>query len=91
MVCPACNLERKITRAEIVEQRREMVKQRWNPMGIISPGSPGLYEEQFTKALGKYAEYAICNTVWFNPKSEMTRNVGAAFAKLFEEVAEMGK
>ncbi len=27
--------------------RREMVKQRWNPMGIISPGSPGMYEEQF--------------------------------------------
>jgi branched-chain amino acid transport system substrate-binding protein len=61
--------------------RREMVKQRWNPMGIISPGSPGLYEEQYTKALGKYAEYAICNTVWYNPKSEMTRIVGAAFRK----------
>ena len=27
--------------------RREMVKQRWNPMGIISPGSPGMYEAQF--------------------------------------------
>src|SRR3954471_22579788 len=27
--------------------RREMVKQRWNPMGIISPGSPGMYEEQY--------------------------------------------
>jgi len=61
--------------------RREMVKQRWNPMGVISPGSPGLYEEQYTKALGKYAEYAICNTVWYNPKSEMTRTVGAAFRK----------
>jgi len=61
--------------------RREMVRQRWTPMGIISPGSPGLYEEQFTKGLGKYAEYAICNTVWFNPKSEMTKIVGAAFKK----------
>jgi branched-chain amino acid transport system substrate-binding protein len=61
--------------------RREMVRQRWNPMGIVSPGSPGLYEEQFTKALGKYAEYAICNTVWFNPKSDMTRTVTAAFKK----------
>ena len=36
--------------------RREMVKQRWNPMGIISPGSPGMYEEQFFKTLGKLAE-----------------------------------
>jgi len=61
--------------------RREMVKQRWNPMGIISPGSPGLYEEQYTKSLGKYAEYAICNTVWFNPRSDMTKLVGAAFKK----------
>ena len=33
--------------------RREMVKQRWNPMGIISPGSPGMYEEQYFKTLGK--------------------------------------
>ncbi|MCX7891485.1 MAG: ABC transporter substrate-binding protein [Burkholderiales bacterium] len=61
--------------------RREMVRQRWNPMGIISPGSPGLYEEQYTKALGKYAEYAICNTVWYNPRSDMTRTVAAAFKK----------
>jgi branched-chain amino acid transport system substrate-binding protein len=61
--------------------RREMVKQRWNPMGIISPGSPGLYEEQYTKSLGKYAEYAICNTVWYNPKSDMTKTVAAAFKK----------
>ncbi|NJN40455.1 MAG: ABC transporter substrate-binding protein, partial [Gammaproteobacteria bacterium] len=29
--------------------RREMVKQRWNPMGVISPGSPGMYEEQFSR------------------------------------------
>jgi branched-chain amino acid transport system substrate-binding protein len=61
--------------------RREMVKQRWNPMGIISPGSPGLYEEQYTKSLGKYAEYAICNTVWYNPKSDMTKTVAAAFKR----------
>ena len=61
--------------------RREMVKQRWNPMGIISPGSPGLYEEQYNKSLGKYAEYAICNTVWYNPKSAMTKSVSAEFKK----------
>ena len=61
--------------------RREMVKQRWNPMGIISPGSPGLYEEQYNKSLGKYAEYAICNTVWYNPKSAMTKTVSTEFKK----------
>jgi branched-chain amino acid transport system substrate-binding protein len=61
--------------------RKDMVKQRWNPMGIVSPGSPGMYEEQFTKALGKYASYAISNTVWYNPKSQMTQRVAAAFKK----------
>jgi len=61
--------------------RREMVKQRFSPMGIVSPGSPGLYEEQFTKALGKHAEYAICNTAWYNPKSQATKLVTAALKK----------
>ena len=61
--------------------RREMVKQRWNPMGVISPGSPGMYEEQFTKVLGKYAEYCISNAPWYNPKMNLTTIVGAAFAK----------
>jgi branched-chain amino acid transport system substrate-binding protein len=63
--------------------RREMVKQRWSPMGIVSPGSPGLYEEQYTKALGKHAEYAISNTVWSNPKNEITKTVAAAFKKKY--------
>ncbi len=61
--------------------RREMAKQRWQPMGIISPGGPGLYEEQYTKVLGPLAEYAIDNTVWFNPKTETTKAVAAAFRK----------
>jgi branched-chain amino acid transport system substrate-binding protein len=63
--------------------RREMVKQRWSPMGVISPGSPGMYEEQFVKTLGKYAEYCISNTVWFNSKSAMTKQVAAAFKQKY--------
>ena len=63
--------------------RREMVKQRWNPMGIVSPGSPGLYEEQFSKVLGKHAEGCITNTVWFNPKNDITHAFDAAFKKRF--------
>jgi branched-chain amino acid transport system substrate-binding protein len=61
--------------------RREMVKQRWNPMGVISPGSPGMYEEQFAKSLGKYANYCIINPPWYNPKAELTKMVEAAFRK----------
>jgi branched-chain amino acid transport system substrate-binding protein len=61
--------------------RREMVKQRWHPMGMIDPGSPGIYEEQFAKSLGKYADYCIDNPPWYNPKAKLTKIVEAAFKK----------
>ncbi len=62
--------------------RREMVKQRWNPMGIISPGSPGMYQEQFYKTLGKLSEYCISNVPWYDPKAPLTKTVEKAFKKL---------
>ena len=61
--------------------RREMVKQRWNPMGVISPGSPGMYEEQFSKTLGKIGDYCISNVPWYNPNAELTKVVEKAFLK----------
>ena len=61
--------------------RREMVKQRWNPMGIISPGSPGMYEEQYFKTLGKLSEYAMSNVPWYDPRAELTKVVEKAFLK----------
>jgi branched-chain amino acid transport system substrate-binding protein len=61
--------------------RREMVKQRWNPMGIISPGSPGMYEEQYFKTLGKLSEYSISNVPWYNPNAKLTKVVERAFLK----------
>src|SRR5256714_5383200 len=61
--------------------RREMVKQKWNPMGIVSPGSPGMYEEQYFKTLGKLSEYSISNVPWYNPKAPLTRTVEKAFLK----------
>jgi branched-chain amino acid transport system substrate-binding protein len=61
--------------------RREMVKQRWNPMGVVSPGSPGMYEEQFFKTLGKYSEHCISNVPWYNPTSALTKTVEKAFLK----------
>jgi branched-chain amino acid transport system substrate-binding protein len=63
---------------------RELVKQRWSPQGIVSPGSPGMYEAQFYKALGnKYSDYAISNVPWYNPKAALTQRVDAAFRKQF--------
>jgi branched-chain amino acid transport system substrate-binding protein len=60
---------------------RELVKQRYEPMGVISPGSPGMYDEQFYKTLGKYADFCITNVPWYDPNSEMTKRVEAAFKK----------
>ena len=62
---------------------REMVKQRWEPMGIISPGSPGMYEQQFLDTMGKYGDYVITTVPWANPKAEMTRLVADEFKKLY--------
>jgi branched-chain amino acid transport system substrate-binding protein len=61
--------------------RREMVKQRWNPMAIISPGSPGMYEEQYFKTLGKLSEHSISNVPWYNPNAKLTGIVEKAFLK----------
>jgi len=61
--------------------RREMVKQRWNPMGVISPGSPGMYEEQFFKTLGKLSEYCVSNVPWYDPTAPLTKVVEKAFLK----------
>lgn len=64
---------------------REMVKQRYNPMGIVSPGSPGMYEEAFYKTLGKYSEYCISNVPWYDPKARLTQTVERAFTKAFPQ------
>jgi branched-chain amino acid transport system substrate-binding protein len=61
--------------------RREIVKQRWNIMGIVSPGSPGMYENQFYKSLGKLSEHCISNVPWYDPKGALTKSVEAAFKK----------
>ena len=61
--------------------RREIVKQRWNIMGIISPGSPGMYENQFYKTLGRLSEQCISNVPWYDPKAPLSKTVEAAFRK----------
>lgn len=59
--------------------RREMVKQRWHPMGVVSPGSPGMYEKQFYTTLGPLSDYCVSNVPWYDPKAELTRLVDQAF------------
>jgi branched-chain amino acid transport system substrate-binding protein len=64
---------------DVILMVREMVKQRFEPMGIISPGSPGMYQTQFIKVLGKYADYAITNIPWLDPKQSFAHRFEAAF------------
>lgn len=60
---------------------REMVKQNWSPMGIISPGSPGPYEKAFTDALGKYGDGYMSCVPWYNPTKASAREIVAQFEK----------
>jgi branched-chain amino acid transport system substrate-binding protein len=70
-----------VTRAaDAIKLVRDMVRQRFVPQGIISPGSPGLYDEEFYQALGPLADYAIYNLPWVNPTATMTKALEAAYA-----------
>jgi branched-chain amino acid transport system substrate-binding protein len=62
---------------------REMVKQKYDTMAVISPGSPGMYQTQFLKVLGKYAEYAITNVPWLDPRQPLAHTFEAAFTKAY--------
>ena len=69
-----------VTRAaDAIKLVRDMVRQHFEPMGIVSPGSPGLYDEEFYQALGPLADYPIYNIPWANPKGRMSQALEAAF------------
>lgn len=61
---------------------REMVKQRWEPMGILSTG-PGWYDDQYMRALGKYSDDVISLVPWYDPNKPMTKLMAAEFAKKY--------
>lgn len=61
---------------------REMVKQRWEPMGIISTG-PGWYDDQYMNALGKYSDDVINFVPWYDPNKPMSKLLAAEFSKKY--------
>lgn len=65
--------------ADAIKLVRDMVRQRFEPKAIISPGSPGLYDEEFFQALGPLADYHVYNLPWVDPKSRITQALEAAF------------
>src|SRR5215469_8967229 len=69
-----------VTRAaDAIKLVRDMVRQDFEPMGIISPGSPGLYDEEFYQAVGPLADYHAFAIPWANPKSDMAQALEKAF------------
>ncbi len=71
-----------VTRAsDAIKMVRDMVRQRFQPKAIISPGSPGFYDEEFYQALGPLADFVMFGLPWANPKSNMTQAFEKSFAK----------
>ncbi len=59
---------------------REMVKQRWTPMAIMSMG-PGWYEDQYFKTLGKLSDGPISLAPWYDPNKPLSKKLEATLAK----------
>lgn len=59
---------------------REMVKQRWTPMAILSMG-PGWYEDQYLKTLGKLSDGPLSFAPWYDPNKKLSKQLDAALAK----------
>jgi branched-chain amino acid transport system substrate-binding protein len=59
---------------------RELVKQRWSPMAILSMG-PGWYEDQYLKTLGKLSDGPMTFVPWYDPNKKVSKMLEAALAK----------
>jgi branched-chain amino acid transport system substrate-binding protein len=64
---------------------REMVKQRWTPMAVMSLG-PGWYEDQYLKTLGKLSDGPISLAPWYDPNKPLSKTLEAALAKAYAGV-----
>jgi branched-chain amino acid transport system substrate-binding protein len=64
---------------------RELVKQRWNPMAVLSIG-PGWYEDQYLKTLGKLSDGPISLVPWYDPNKKTSKILEAALAKAYPGV-----
>ena len=61
---------------------RELVKQRWTPMAVLSMG-PGWYEDQYLKTLGKLSDGPLSFSPWYDPNKSMSKQLEAALAKAY--------
>jgi len=61
---------------------RELVKQRWTPMAVLSMG-PGWYEDQYLKTLGKLSDGPLSFVPWYDPGKPLSKRLEAALAKAY--------
>src|SRR6266480_2181480 len=61
---------------------RELVKQRWSPMVVLSMG-PGWYEDQYLKTLGKLSDGPMSFVPWYDPNKKLSKQLEAALAKTY--------
>jgi branched-chain amino acid transport system substrate-binding protein len=61
---------------------RELVKQRWSPMAVLSMG-PGWYEDQYLRTLGKLSDGPMSFVPWYDPNKKMSNQLEAALAKAY--------
>jgi branched-chain amino acid transport system substrate-binding protein len=61
---------------------RELVKQRWTPMAVLSMG-PGWYEDQYLKTLGKLSDGPLSFVPWYDPNKQMSKRLETALAKAY--------
>ncbi len=59
---------------------RELVKQRWTPMAVMSMG-PGWYEDQYLKTLGKLSDGPLSFAPWYDPNKKLSKQLNAVLAK----------
>ena len=64
---------------------RELVKQRWSPMGVLSMG-PGWYEDQYLKTLGKLGDGPLSFVPWYDPNKKLSKALEDALAKKYPEI-----
>ena len=64
---------------------RELVKQRWSPMAILSMG-PGWYEDQYLKTLGKLADDPLSFVPWYDPNKKLSKQLEEALAKAHPDI-----
>src|ERR1700737_3778280 len=64
---------------------RELVKQRWTPMAVLSMG-PGWYEAQYLRTLGKLSDGPMNFVPWYDPNKKLSKTLEAALAKAFPDI-----